>query len=304
MKCLNKIIGLFNVDSKIPNLALMKISAFFKKKGYRTESYSPLFHHDYHLVFASKIFSYPHLNDIYLRKGMIKGGPGFDHHSKLPFKIDHVYPDYSLYNLDFAMGYITKGCMRNCKFCIVPEMEGQIYKSADLEEFRKDQERVMLLDNNILSYKYHLKELKKLIDSRVRVDFNQGLDIRLITKKNARLLSKIPRWKGLRLRFAFDDPNLKKTIEKKLIILNNAGISNGVLQFYMLIGFNTNHQENMMRLDFLKKKKIAAFVMPFDKTDLYQKSFTRWVNRYFYKYQNFQDYLVKRDQLKILAKLR
>lgn len=301
---MTKIVGLFDVDSKIPNLALMKISAHFKNKGYETEFYSPLFHDKYDLIFASKIFMYPHQNDYYLRKDMIKGGPGFDIYSKLPSKIDHVYPDYSLYNtIDFAMGYISKGCIRNCEFCIIPEMEGLTYKFADLEEFWKDQEKVMLLDNNILSCKYHLTELKKLIDSGVRIDFNQGLDIRLINKKNARLLSKIPRWKGLRLRFAFDDPKLAKIIEKKLFILNDAGISNGAIQFYLLIGYDTTHQENLMRLRFLRKKRIAVFVMPYNKMDPYQKYFARWINRYFYKYQDFQDYLSEDNKLKILSGL-
>jgi len=301
---MNKIIGLFNVDSKIPNLALMKISAYFKKKGYQTEFYSPIFHHKYHLIYVSKIFKYPHNNDVYISKDMIKGGQGINIHYKLSPKIDHIYPDYSLYDMNYAMGYITKGCIRNCGFCIVPEMEGLTYKFAELNEFRMNQENVMLLDNNILSYKYHIKELKKLLDSGVKIDFNQGLDIRLITKRNAQILSKIPRWKGLRLRFAFDDIHLKNIIEKKLDILNEVGLSNSSLQFYMLIGFNTDHQDNMMRLNFLKNKGIAVFVMSFNKMDPYQKNFMRWVNRYFYKYQDFQKYLFEHNKYELLNNLK
>jgi hypothetical protein len=37
-------ISLINVDSKIPNLALMKISAWHKRKGDAVEFYNPMFH--------------------------------------------------------------------------------------------------------------------------------------------------------------------------------------------------------------------------------------------------------------------
>lgn len=191
----------------------------------------------------------------------------------------------------------SKGCIRDCPFCIVPEMEGMVYKFADLEEFCRDQEKVRLLDNNILGYKDHINELKKLRDSEKRIDFNQGLDIRLITPENAKLLYEIKRWKGLRLRFAFDDPSLKKIIQYKLKILNDVGISNGTIQFYVLIGFNTTHYENLRRILFLKNRRIDAFVMPYDKLDPYQRNFARWVNRYYYKYQTWEEYLSKKPIL-------
>ena len=289
------------MDSKIPNLALMKISAYYKEWCFEPEFYSPLFHNEYWLIFASKIFNYPHPNDAYLRNDMILGGPGFYFLEKfkksfhvrkeLPREFDHIYPDYELYSCDYAIGYITKGCIRDCKFCIVPKMEGIIHKFAELEEFCKDQEKVRLLDNNILAYKDHINELKKLRDSGKRIDFNQGLDIRLITHESAKLLHEIKRWKGLRLRFAFDDLSLKKIIKYKLEILNDAGISNGTIQFYVLIGFNTIHQENLKRVLILNRKGIDIFVMPFNKMDPYQKAFARWVNRHYYKYQTWEEYI-------------
>jgi hypothetical protein len=192
------------------------------------------------------------------------------------------------------MGYLTRGCIRECSFCVVPKMEGSVRKVAELEEFYRDQERIMLLDNNILAYKDHLKELQKLKELGKRIEFTQGFDIRLITKENAEILSEIPRWKGYRLKFAFDNPDLKKIVGTKLKILNFAGISNGTLQFYVLIGFNTSYQEDLMRVKFLKEKGIAVFVMPYDKMDPYQMHFARWVNRYFYKYEAFEEYLSKK----------
>lgn len=284
-------IGLFSVDSVIPNLALMKLSAYYKKWKYNTEKYSPLLHSEYWLIYASKVFKYPHPNDAYVRENMIKGGPGFNIYTKLCEEVDHYYPDYGLYNCDYAMGYLTKGCIRTCEWCIVPEMEGNIHKFAELKEFTENQTKIKLLDNNILAYKNHIEEIEKLRDSKKQIDFNQGLDIRLITKENASILREIRRWKGLRYRFAFDNPHDKKLIKYKLEILYDAGFTNGILQFYVLIGFNTLPREDLMRVNFLKRRGIDAFVMPFNKMDPYQKKFARWVNRHYYKKCSFKEYL-------------
>jgi len=85
------IIGLYDVDSKIPNLALMKLSAFHKSNGDHVEFYSPLFKEKYDIIYASKVFKFS--DDGYLDKTkMIIGGSGYDLHSNLSYKIEHIYP--------------------------------------------------------------------------------------------------------------------------------------------------------------------------------------------------------------------
>ena len=200
-------IGLYDVDSKIPNLALMKLSAWHKQQGDYVEFYSPLFQYD--RIYASKVFTFS--DNGYLKNSMIKGGSGYNLTKKLPHYIEHLYPDYELYKCEYAIGFITRGCIRNCPFCIVPKKEGKIRYNAPLEEFCKDQKEVMLLDNNILAYEHHLEELTILRDSKKKIDFNQGLDIRLITKENAKILREIKIWK--QIRFALDDPKLIPLVE-------------------------------------------------------------------------------------------
>lgn len=292
-----KKIALYDIDGRIPNLALMKLSAYHKQQGNQVEFYTPLFHSIYDKIYASKLFKYPHPNDGYIRNDMIKGGPGFNIHTKLPKDIDHIYPDYTLYNCNYAMGYITKGCPRNCKWCIVPKMEGNIHKFAELEEFCKNQKKIRLLDNNILAYESHMEELQKLYDTKKRFDFTQGLDIRLINKENAELIREIKCWKGLRYKFAFDDPGLKKIIENKLKLLFNSGFTSGILQFYILIGFNTTFKQDLMRVKFLATKGIDVFAMPFNKLDPYQKHFARWVNRHLYRKCSFKEYISNKEIL-------
>ena len=286
-----KTIGLIDLDGKrgynvnntkrvFPNLALMKLSSYYKQKGFKVEWYSPLFHQNYYKIFASKVFQWSSPKMDYLRSDVIVGGSGFNLKKKLPNKIEHIYPDYALYGIDYALGFITRGCIRNCSFCVVPEKEGPIRKHANLEEFCKDQEKVILLDNNFLAYKDHEKELIKLIESRKQIDFNQGLDIRLITPENAFLLKQVKMWSGFsQIRFAFDDVKLMDLIERKLEILFNAGITNRKIMFYVLVGYNSTEEEDLTRINFLKDKRIDPYVMSYNRNDPYQKAIARYVNR-------------------------
>jgi hypothetical protein len=284
---MSKKIGLLDVDYKhgknfynkvniFPNLALMKISSYYKQKGYEVEWYSPLFHKSYDKIFASKVFTYKAPKESYLKKDMIIGGSGINMHKKLPEKIEHIYPDYDLYGVDYAMGFLTRGCIRECEFCIVREKEGLIRKHSPLEQFWDGQDKIKLLDNNILAYNGHLELLEELIDSEAKIDFNQGLDIRLISEKNAELLSKVRIWK--RYTFAFDNMGMRDLIEKKLTILNNAGIKNSRIRFFVLIGFNTTKEEDISRLKFLREKEIRPYVMLYRRNEKYLKDLRDWAN--------------------------
>ena len=283
-------IGLYDVDSVIPNLALMKLSAHHKSLGDQVEWYSPLFHSSYDKIYASKIFTFT--KNGYLRKDIIIGGSGYDLTRELPYKIEHLYPDYELYNCNYAIGFITRGCIRKCEFCIVPKKEGKIRKNANLEEFCKDQENVMLLDNNILAHKNHLEELENLRDSGKKIDFNQGLDIRLITKENAKLLKEIKNETihgRKQIRFSLDNHNLIPIVRKKMQILKEAGITLSSLYFYVLIGHNTTLEEDLKRVEFLREYKCTIYPMPFVRNKQ-NMAFKRWVCGFYYAYISFEDY--------------
>ncbi|MFX0132099.1 MAG: radical SAM protein [Candidatus Hodarchaeota archaeon] len=299
LKDMGNKIGLYDVDSRIPNLALMKLSAWHKEQGDIVEFYSPLFHHTYDKIYASKIFTFT--TNGYLRKSMICGGSGFNLISELPYDIEHIYPDYELYDCKYAIGFITRGCIRNCPFCIVPKKEGMIKKNADLDEFCRNQEYVKLLDNNFLAYKNHIKELQILKESGKRIDFNQGLDIRLITKENAKLIREIKRWKSLEYRFSFDNLNLERIIRKKTTILRSVGINRAM--FFMLIGFDSTVKEDIKRVEILKELGHIIYPMPYDKSDRYQQVFRRWTKSFSYLSYSFKDFCKKYGYVDILKKL-
>jgi len=127
-------IGLVDVDSKIPNLALMKISAYHKGRGDEVGWYNPMLGYD--LVYASKVFDFTPDYAYYPKNTeIIKGGSGYSLKEELHEEIEKQYPDYSLYHCDYAIGFVTRGCIRNCEFCIVPQKEGKIKQVARVSDF-------------------------------------------------------------------------------------------------------------------------------------------------------------------------
>jgi radical SAM superfamily enzyme YgiQ (UPF0313 family) len=289
-------IGLFDIDSKYHNLALMKLSTYHKQKGDEVEFYNPLWINTYGKIYVSKIFKKPNKNDGYIRRDMYCGGSGFNSNI-LPEKIEHIMPDYSLYNLNYSLGFTTRGCIRNCKFCIVPEKEGNIREHAEVEEFLNPKSNVVvLLDNNFLALPSHIKKLQKYIKKGWRMDFNQGLDIRLINKENAGLLTKVKLERMIR--FAWDNIKDESKIIKGLELVIKAGIRPRNITVYILIGFDTTFEEDLYRIQRLRDIKdeqgpVKAYVMNYNnelKSRKY-KDFMRWVNNpWVYKSCEWKEY--------------
>lgn len=283
-------IGLVSVDSKIPNLALMKISAYHKKQGDKVKLFDPLFDKP-DLIYASKIFNFTP-DYMYYPEGVpvIKGGTGYDLKKEMLQEIESQCPDYDLFNCDYAIGFTTRGCIRNCPFCLVPEKEGKIRAVGDIYDFWRGQKELMLLDNNLTALPEQFELVcKQLIKEKIKVDFSQGLDIRLINNDMAKLLSKVKLQK--QIHFAFDDVNLEKWVRQGVEILARNGVKPWKLMFYVLIGFNSTPEEDLYRVEMLRGLGVSPFVMPYDKTDRYQSDFARWVNmKAIFKSVKWEDY--------------
>lgn len=291
-------IGLVDVDGhNFPNLALMKISAYHKAKGDSVEWCIPLDRYD--VVYQSKVFDEtysPDLDWIPMADKVIKGGTGYGLNNKLPEEIEHMYPDYSLYpelTKNTAYGYLTRGCPRGCKFCIVKAKEGKkSYKVADLSEFWRGQKNIKLLDPNILSCRDHIELLQQLVDSKAKVDFTQGLDIRLTTEKNIELINSI---KVKEIHFAWDNPkdDLSQFFERyKSLATHKPHGHYGTV--YVLVNFDSTMEENLYRIYTLRKLDFDPFVMVYDKPNASReiKDLQRWCNNKFIfrKCNNFYDY--------------
>ena len=283
-------VGLVDVDSKMPNLALMKISAYHKKQGNKVKFYQPLFDNP-DVIYSSKIFDFTpdyqyYPNDVEI----VKGGSGYNLNKKLDKEIEKQYPDYNLYDCDYAIGFTTRGCVRNCDFCIVPEKEGKIKAVNDIYDFWDGQEKLKLLDNNLTAHRKHFKLiLNQLIKENIKTDFSQGLDIRLIKPEQAELLSKVKLWG--QIHFAFDHIDDEKAVRKGIDILVENGVKKYKLMFYVLIGFDSTPEEDLYRVELLRDLGVDPFVMPYNKSDDYQRKFARWVNhKAIFKTVKWQDY--------------
>jgi len=276
------LIGLIDVDGhNYPNLALMKISAHYKIKGNSIEWYTPF--ENYDIVYLSKVFTYTpdYKHPINNTSQIIKGGTGYNNQIKLPDEIEHIYPDYLLYNEHRAYGFLTRGCPNKCSWCVVPGKEGKIRGNADITEFWAGQKEAVLMDNNVLAHEHGLKQIEKIIDLGIRIDFNQGLDARIIAnnKEIAKLLSRV-KWSRY-LRMACDTKSQMPLIEKALKNLNEFGFKNYRVFVYVLVKDVSDALERVM---FLKEKGCQPFAQPYRDFEnkieptKEQKRFARWVN--------------------------
>lgn len=230
-------IDLMAVDSNYPNLALMKISAFHKQNGNNVEWYNPFDNYD--KLYMAKVFTFTPDYKYFISniKGeAIRGGTGYDIHSYLPKEIDRIQPDYSIYpSIDkrTAYGFLTRGCPNKCKWCIVPKKEGKISPYMDVEEIAVEgRNKLILMDNNILANDYGLQQIEKIVRLGLKVDFNQGLDARLVTEDIAKLLAKV-KWIK-RIRFGCDTQGQIAECERATSLIDKYGY-HGEYFFYCIL---------------------------------------------------------------------
>lgn len=278
-------IGLIDADqSKFPNLALMKLSAYHKSIGDTVNFVD--YWDTYDRVYVSKVFTKSLMPQYIIRSDDIRcGGSGWEtkvdgwtHYDHLDDEIEHIMPDYSLYDTNKAYGFLTRGCPRGCEFCIVKGKEGNIHKVADLDEFWSGQNEIVLLDPNITAYRGKKDLFQQLIDSKAWIDFSQGLDIRLITDSDIKMLMQM---KIKRIHFAYDLMSYGKSIEARLRLFKLiTGYNRGKVSVYILTNFNTTIQEDMHRVSFVRSLDFQPYVMIYDREKLPSHHVLRHLQRW------------------------
>lgn len=270
-------IGLYQLDGKWPNLALMKIGAYLRNRGEQVQRIGALEQTICETVYASKIFQFTDRS--YVREDAIRGGTGWPDWKGLPNlddEIEHTYPAYDMWNCTWAMGFLTRGCVRHCPFCVVPDKEGRIRHHSHLSEWRNGQKYLRLLDANLTAHPDAVGYLEELSASGAYVDFSQGLDSRLITPEFCEAIKKVKLWGDVHT--AWDLPEAEDRVLPGMRMLRDA-LPKDSLTAYVLIGYNTTPEQDLYRVMKLKEEGIKPFVMAYDKTNRYQKDFARWVNR-------------------------
>ena len=277
---------------RFPNLACMKISAYYKELGNNVNlllSYDDIKNYD--KVFISKVFTDTLVPDEVLKLSNVEyGGTGFyyDKAEQLQYEIEHHMPDYHLYDdwvnsklyegitnenteeieqivknrrkdfvyyLDYSIGFLTRGCIRGCSFCVNQNYK-QCLKHSPVSEFLdKDRKYLCFLDDNFLSCKDWKSIIEEVKATGKRFQFKQGLDERLLTDEK---IEEIFSWNYIGdYIFAFDDIKDKNIIEKKLkrIYEKYPNLSKQ-LKFYVLVGYD---RENKYDEEFWKQDIKDAF---------------------------------------------
>ena len=308
-------IGLYDADGhKFPNLPLMKISAWHKSKGDSVEFAVPLAEYD--RVYVSRVFGdeYSKFEDFcFNTKEIVYGGTGFaitiengrevytkTKDTNLPYKIEHIYPDYSLYptlTKNTAYGFLTRGCPNDCGFCIVSKKEGRISKKvADLSEFWRGQSHIKLLDANLLACKDKIDLLNQLAKSGAKVDFTQGIDARFITDEVADLLAGI---KIDKAHFAFDFMKNERAIIKGLqIFQQKCTVRSREAIVYMLTNYDTTIKDDLYRVNAIRNLGFQPDVRIYRKSTAPRvlRDLQRWCNnRFIFHSCDFMDYVPRKD---------
>lgn len=165
------------------------------------------------------------------------------------------------------------------------------YKVADLSEFWKGQKKIVLCDPNILACPEHLQLLQQLVASGSKVNFNQGIDIRLVNEKNIELLKQI-RLDGVH--FAFDRWQDREIIEPKLrMFAERTGYERHKVMVYILVNFDTTIEQDLYRIQLCRELNFAPYPMIYDKEhcDPIYRKMQRWCNnRIFWKTPTFDEY--------------
>lgn len=285
-------IGLVDVDGHhFPNVALMKIASWHRMRNDNVEwafAFS-----EYDRIYKSKVFTFTPDDLIdYRCTDIRKGGTGYDIKSKLPIEIDqHKGLAYDLYPYcRFSVQFYSRGCIRQCPYCLVHDKEGEIY-SVEPMEWNPRAEWIEVLDNNFFAAPRWRDAVEDLQRQHLPVKFH-GVDLRIMNEEQAEALNSL-QLKGS-IHIAWDIPQQDLTPQLEAI---TKYIKPYKLVCYVLIGFNSTHEQDLYRLRTLKQMGILPFVQPFRdytnkrKPTLYEKDLARWANRaWFFKSTDFMEF--------------
>lgn len=297
---------LIDADSKIPNIALMKLSTYHKQRGDTVEllvlnlPYYPhkkrscyVYTQEYHKAYCSCIFND---SSSVVGENIIYGGTGISLSITLPSEVDQCALDYSIYpENDISYGFISRGCIRKCHFCVVPEKEGDIHQVHTVDEIVKHK-KVKFMDNNFLALENHKEVLEELVAKQIRCSFIQGLDIRLVTDENTQLIRQL-NYMGEYI-FAFDSLLYMPLIEKKLPLLSWR--KPWQLKFYVYANKAMDLSDFIKRIEYLREHQCLPYFMRdvdcwYSKHEKFYTDVCAWCNQpSMFKKLTFQEFMSKR----------
>ncbi len=260
-------IGLIDIEPNITNAAYMQIAMWHKEQGDYVEWAMPLAYDSYDKLYCSSLFDFT--NKRLVPNRAICGGTGFDISKQLQFEADY---DYSIYpECDYSIMWFSRGCIRNCPFCIVQQKEGNI-KPVEVKPPNPNGKYVVVQDNNFFANPMRRGAIDMLNEIGQPVDM-QGVDLRILDDEQCESLLTMTHYKKIKV--AWDNPEDDLRDKLKWLVTK---IKPWRLMCYVLIGYWSTPKQDLDRVMFLDHLDITPFAMPYNKTDEYQKRFARWVN--------------------------
>jgi len=190
--------------------------------------------------------------------------PFIDIHIGLFEAADDYLPAYDLLNevenwkkWDSTILFTSRGCIRSCPYCIVPKLEGKIRSVVeDLERhIYPNHKRIILWDNNFFASPNWKKILKDLQNIGLPVDFNQGIDARLINDETARMIADL---RTPLIRTAFDNLHEKNALTNAIEVFSQSGIRRRKIFIYTLYNFYSEKYHSDIPATFFERIKHIA----------------------------------------------
>lgn len=326
-------IGILDADlmdhgTRHPNLALMKISGYYKEQGHDVElihrSYMDVYEYDE--IYISKVFTFSNIPDWLVALPNVHiGGTGFftDGGQNLPDEIEHHKPDYDLYTeyvneqiesgksrthfadyLDYSIGFTTRGCFRKCSFCVNKKYDYTFRHSKVTEFYDETKPYIYLWDDNILAYPQWEEVMDELEATGKPFQFRQGVDLRLMTDRKAYRFTHT-KYHGDFI-FAFDHLEDTKLIIEKVQLWKR--YSSRVCKMYVISGYDSQDEKDIegvfFRIATLMKYGSLPYIMRYEK---YKESpykgmyieLARWCNQpNFFKKKSFREFCIANQEYK------
>lgn len=301
-----------HLDGSLPNLALMRLAGYHRAMGhditFTRSPYRDLFEPEFDRVYGSTIFTRSKLVvDIFKSEfsGALVGGTGSGDPTTIEQVVGKVPLENSAINYDIypkfkqSIGFTQRGCRLKCGFCVVPKKEGKNRGNMSVHEiWRGDPypRELVLLDNDFFGQPDWREKAKEIIDFNFKVNFNQGINVRLIHEEGAEYLSRMRyydvRFKKRRLYTAWDNEKDEKHFFKGFNILLNAGISPSHIMVYMLVGYwpGETMESILYRFNKINDAGAMPYPMVYNNKDKNLKRFQRWVCRRYYKFVPWEEY--------------
>jgi hypothetical protein len=187
-------------------------------------------------------------------------GDRIEIHQGVILELDDLLPAYSLVpEWKSSILFSTRGCIRRCPFCSVTQLEPKFEPRKSIRHLiYPGHNKIILWDNNILASPYWRDIFDELEESRLAVDFNQGLDARLLTEEVAMRLRRL---KLPIIRLAYDSKGIRKPLRKAIMLLKDLGVDGRDIVVYCLFNHLDNPEDFLERIQDLISWGVVSYPM-------------------------------------------